>query len=137
MVTDGQVRKLLRDFDRGEYLAVAARRAGMDEKTARTYRSLGVLPSARKQQRAYRTRKDPFAEVWPMVQERLEREPSLQAKTLFDWIMREVPDSSWIVIAARSSAVSGSGAPRLARRARSCSAKCIPPATSRPRTSPA
>ena len=42
MVTDGQVRKLFRDFESEMCLAVAARRAGMDEKTARKYRSLGA-----------------------------------------------------------------------------------------------
>lgn len=46
MVTDGQVRKLFRDIQSEKFLAVAARRAGMDEKTARKYRSLGALPSA-------------------------------------------------------------------------------------------
>ena len=75
MVTDGQVRKLLQELERGRGLALAARRSGMDEKTGRRYRSLGVLPSARKQPRTYRTRPDPFADVWSMVQIRLEAEP--------------------------------------------------------------
>lgn len=44
MVTDGQVRKLFRDLDSDQWLAVAARRAGMDEKTARKYHSLGGAP---------------------------------------------------------------------------------------------
>ncbi|HVA46196.1 MAG TPA: hypothetical protein VNH11_07470 [Pirellulales bacterium] len=64
----------------------------MDEKTARKYRLLGTLPSALKQPRAYRTRKDPFAELWLKVQARLEAEPRLQAKTLFDWLQRECPE---------------------------------------------
>jgi len=61
----------------------------MDEKTARKYRSLGALPSALRQPRAYRTRKDPLAELWLKVQTRLEAEPRLRAKTLFDWLRKE------------------------------------------------
>ena len=48
MVTDGQVRKLFHDLKSNTRVAVAARRAGMDEKTARTYRTLGSLPRARR-----------------------------------------------------------------------------------------
>jgi hypothetical protein len=91
MVTDGQVRKLFRDLQTEKYLAVAARRAGMDEKTARKYRALDTLPSAQKLPRTYRTRKDPLADLWPRVQARLEAEPRLQAKTLFDWLQKEYP----------------------------------------------
>jgi hypothetical protein len=91
MVTDGQVRKLFQDLESEKWLAVAARRAGMDEKTARKYRKLGALPSTQKRPRTYRTRKDPLADLWPKVQERLEAEPRLQAKTLFDWLQNEHP----------------------------------------------
>src|SRR2546421_7175340 len=91
MVTDGQVRKLFRDLASGRPLTQAARRAGMDEKTARTYRSSGTLPSDLKRRRTYRTRPDPFAEVWPQVAERLQAEPRLRAKTLFDWVRAEHP----------------------------------------------
>lgn len=92
MITDGQVRKLFRDLENGSSLSVAARRAGMDEKTARKYRDLKSLPSTQvPAQRTYRTRIDPFAAVWQQVQERLEAEPGLQAKTMFDWLKREYP----------------------------------------------
>ena len=73
MITDGQVRKFWRDLDTGRKLAVAARRAGMDEKTARKYRQGRKLPSSLKQPRTYRTRKDPFAEVWPQVETLLQK----------------------------------------------------------------
>lgn len=91
MVTDGQVRKLFRDLASGTTLAQAARRAGMDEKTARTYRASGTLPTQGKKPRLYRTRPDPFAEIWPQVTERLQAEPRLRAKTLFDWVRAEHP----------------------------------------------
>jgi hypothetical protein len=91
MVTDGQVRNLFRDLESEKGLAVAARRAGMDEKTARKYRKLGALPSTLKRPRTYRTRKDPLADLWQKAQERLEAEPRLHAKTLFDWLQKEHP----------------------------------------------
>jgi Mu transposase-like protein len=91
MITDGQVRKLFQDLQSDKPLAVAARRAGMDEKTARKYRTLGALPSSQKRPRTYRTRKDPLAELWQKVQQRLEAEPRLHAKTLFDWLLKEYP----------------------------------------------
>jgi hypothetical protein len=64
MVTDGQVSELRRWLAAGKSLAASARMAFMDRKTARTYRDNGQLPSQRKSPRAYRTRVDPFAEVW-------------------------------------------------------------------------
>ena len=94
MVTDGQVRRMLRELDSGTSLATAARRAGMTDKTARQYRDHPTPPSTRKNARGprtYRTRPDPFAAVWPAVEERLAAEPRLLAKTLFDWLRREHP----------------------------------------------
>ena len=92
MVTDAQVRKLFRELHSGTPLATAARRADMDDKTARKYRTRGTLPSAAKTPRAYRTRTDPFDGVWPAVEQRLAAEPRLTAKTLFDWVKAENPD---------------------------------------------
>ena len=63
----------------------------MDEKTARSYRDDDRLPSQRNAKRDYRTRVDPFAEVWPEVQQRLETEPKLQAVTLFSWLQDRFP----------------------------------------------
>lgn len=45
MVTDQQVRKLMKLIQSEESLALAAAQAGMDEKTARKYRRSGQLPS--------------------------------------------------------------------------------------------
>ncbi len=91
MVTDAQVRKLFRELHRGTPLATAARRADMDDKTARKYRTRGTLPSVSKTPRTYRTRTDPFAGVWEDVAARLASEPRLTAKTLFDWLKTEHP----------------------------------------------
>jgi len=63
----------------------------MSDKTARDYRDDDRLPSQRKTQRDYRTRCDPFAEVWPEIQQRLEDEPRLKAHTLFGWLQQAHP----------------------------------------------
>lgn len=91
MVTDGQVRKLRRLLSLDENLASAAGKTGMDKKTARKYRDGEELPSQRKSRRMWRTRVDPFAEVWPEVQARLEAEPRLRAFTLFGWLEDRYP----------------------------------------------
>ena len=97
MITDGQARKLRRLLSLGDSLASASRKTGMDEKTARKYRDSEGLPSQGKSRRTWRTRVDPFAEVWPQIRERLEAEPRLRAFTLFGWLQdsypRRFPDS--------------------------------------------
>jgi len=97
MIKDGQVRKLRRLLDAGESLTVAARRTGMDEKTARKYREAGKLPSELAKPRTWRTRVDPFEEIWPEVLARLEAEPKLRAFALFGWLQEKYegrfPDS--------------------------------------------
>jgi len=72
-------------------LSLTAAKAGMDEKTARRYRRLGKLPSELKAEHRWRTRKDPFAEVWEEVRAKLEDNPGLQAKTLFEDLKRRYP----------------------------------------------
>ena len=98
MVSDGQVKELRRLLLRGKSLSLCARMTEMSDKTARDYRDDDRLPSQRKTQRDYRTRPDPFAEVWPEVQQQLEDEPRLKAHTLFGWLQQtrpgEFPDST-------------------------------------------
>jgi len=91
MIKDGQVRKLRRLLSSGADLASAARKSGMDEKTARKYRNSKGLPSEQVQQRTWRTRKDPFVEVWADVEARLQAEPQLRAFALFDWLQDQYP----------------------------------------------
>jgi hypothetical protein len=98
MITDGRVKELRRMLVQGKPLAASARMTLMDEKTARSYRDDDRLPSQRKRPRDYRTRTDPFADVWSEVQQRLEAEPKLKAQTLFAWLQQtqpgEFPDST-------------------------------------------
>lgn len=74
-----------------ETLAIAAAKAGMDEKTARKYRESGKLPSQMKLGRTWRTRKDAFEEVWPEILGILERGEAVEAKTVFDYLGRQHP----------------------------------------------
>jgi hypothetical protein len=83
MKTDAEVRLYMKERAKGRTQAQAAARAGMGVRTARRYERLGAVPTDLKPPRAYRTRPNPFADDWPWVVEQLERDPALQAKTLF------------------------------------------------------
>lgn len=76
---------------KGRSLTKAASHADMDEKTARKYLALQKLPSELKTPHTWRTRKDPFDEVWEEAVEYLNRDFSLQAKTVFDFFQRRYP----------------------------------------------
>jgi hypothetical protein len=71
--------------------AIAAAKAGMDEKTARKYLKSGILPGQSKKERNWRTRQNPFEAQWPAIKERLTLNPGLEAKTLFEALQREQP----------------------------------------------
>ena len=91
MIKDGQVKELRRMLNLGKTLTASARMTEMTEKTARNYRDDERLPSQRKRHRDYRTRLDPFVDVWAKVQRKLEDEPALKAKTLFEWLQETDP----------------------------------------------
>jgi hypothetical protein len=92
LVTDRQVYRLRALLTTGKSLSTAALRTDMDEKTARKYRDLGRLPSELEPwPRTWRTREDPFADVWEEVQEKLEISPGLHANTLFAWLQQRYP----------------------------------------------
>ena len=67
MVTDQQVRRLFTLMQSEKTLAVAAAKAGMDEKTARKYRRLGKLPSQVKQDHTWRSCSAPLLVKPPVV----------------------------------------------------------------------
>ena len=91
MVTDEQVRRLRKLSNTEKNQELAAAKAGMDPATARRYLRLERLPSELKKERQWRTREDPFGEVWGAVQKQIEESPGLEAKTLFEWLQREYP----------------------------------------------
>ena len=90
-VTDRQVRRYMSSRKDGYSQAAAAARAGFSERTGRRIEANPVLPSQREGRR-YRTRPDPFAEVWlnelvPM----LEAAPQIRATTLLEELQRLHP----------------------------------------------
>jgi hypothetical protein len=91
MVTDQQVRRLRKLSNTEKNQEIAASKAGMDPKTARKYLSANRLPSEMAKERHWRTREDPFSEVWDQVRQEIEENPGLEAKTLFEWLQREYP----------------------------------------------
>ena len=91
MVTDCQVRKLMKLLNEEQTLSLAAAKSGMDEKTARKYRCLGKLPSEVSKKHSWRTREDSFAEIWEEVRSKLDVNSGLQAKTLFKDLQRRHP----------------------------------------------
>ena len=81
--TDQAVRLMRQERSKGKTQAQAAARAGMRERTARKYEHHSQLPSQLKEPRTHRTRPNPFVADWSWVCTQLERDPALQAKTLF------------------------------------------------------
>jgi hypothetical protein len=75
MKTDREVHLMLRERKNGKTLEQAAARAGMS------------VPTARK----YRTHANPFELDWPWVEQQLQRDPALQAKTLFVLLCEQHP----------------------------------------------
>ena len=78
-------------MDNGGRKAVTAAQAGMSERTARKYAQLRGLPSEIQAIHSWRTRRDPFAEVWDELRGRLSGAPRLEAKTLFDDLLERYP----------------------------------------------
>jgi transposase len=90
-VTDAQVKELRKWLQQGAPLSKAAMKSDMDRKSARKYRDLGQLPSEARRPRDWRTREDPLAAIWPELEEKLRREPELQAITLLGWLQSVFP----------------------------------------------
>ena len=91
MVTDQQVRKLMKLVKTEKSLSSAAAKAGMVEKTARKYLYSGKMPSEVRSPHTWRTREDPFEGVWSEVTALLEDNAGLQAKTIFEELQRRHP----------------------------------------------
>lgn len=91
--TDKQVRLLRQKRMNGMTLEAAAAAVGMSERTARTWQS-GTLPSQTKAPRDWRTRKDPFADVWANEIEPMlvaDDDGGLEAKSVFAELQRRFP----------------------------------------------
>jgi len=93
MVTDQQVRRLRQKIMERKKQAAAAAAAGMSVRTARSWQR-GPLPSEKGRDRYWRTRPDPFAEVWaeeiePLLQRDLDG--VMRATTILEWLEERYP----------------------------------------------
>ena len=79
-----QVRILMKERKHGSTVAVASAKAGMSRQTGSKYLSSDKLPSELKGERHWRTRENPFEEVWPQIEMMLRESPDLYASTIFD-----------------------------------------------------
>ena len=91
MVSDHQVRYLMKLKESGETLKLSSLKSGMSEKTARKYLRSGKLPTESQKVHDWRTRLDPFSGVWEEIECQLELNPGLQSKTLFHDLQRRYP----------------------------------------------
>ena len=91
MVTDRQVRRLMSLLQQEQSLVVSSDKVGMHRETGGKYRKLGKVPSEVRPDHDWRTRVDPFAEVWPWVAEQLSLNAGLEAKTLLEALQRSYP----------------------------------------------
>jgi hypothetical protein len=92
-INDRQFRRYMSSRKEGETQATSAVRAGFSERTARRIDESPILPSqARASPRQYRTRRDPFEEVWHQDLLPLLRQVSgIQATTLLEELQRLHP----------------------------------------------
>src|SRR5580693_915754 len=91
MIKDAQFRQLRQFLSEGHPLYRAALKVDIDVKSARKYRHAEQPPSETVSPRTWRTREDPFQDVWPQLRDMLELNPGLQAKTLFSDLQRRFP----------------------------------------------
>jgi hypothetical protein len=91
MKSDAEVLLMRRERTKGRTQQQAAARAGMSIVTGRKYERLDKLPSQLKQPRNYRTRPNPFEQDWTWIVAQLERDPALQATTLFALLVERHP----------------------------------------------
>jgi transposase len=70
-------------------LSQAALTSGMCEKSARKYRDSKILPNAQSPKRTWRTRKDPFENVWVYVDEWLDADPWITTIEIFHRLQRD------------------------------------------------
>ena len=72
-VTAEQVRIMMRERSKGRTQEQAAAKANVKSRqTVAKYEQLEEMPSGGKQPRSYRTRKDPFVDDWPELEQMLE-----------------------------------------------------------------
>lgn len=91
MISRQQYRKIMQEYLKTRNKSSSSLMAGVDIKTARKYIRLGYHIDEPKAERHWRTRQDPFEDVWPELERLLSEHPELQAKSLLDELLRRYP----------------------------------------------
>lgn len=94
MVTDRAGEASAEGISAGEVLGGGCGEGRDERKDGAPVPGSGKLPSEVRPRHDWRTRPDPFEKVWAEVRSHLEREPRLEARTLFDALQRQFPGSS-------------------------------------------
>jgi hypothetical protein len=89
MISKIQYRRLFKMINEGNTLKGSAAKAGIDPKTARKY--LTNDNPLQNTNHNWKTRKDPFEEIWPELENMLSLQPRLEAKTLFSYLLDKYP----------------------------------------------
>ena len=90
MVTNKQVKRLFTLQNMDMTKQEMADKANMDVKTAKKYLELQKLPSQVKPEHTWKTRKDPFEDVWLDIKGYLDNS-GIESKTIFEYLQREHP----------------------------------------------
>jgi len=91
MIGVSQYRKLMKEYSQSGKISSSACKAGVDRGTAAKYVKGSPGPEEPRERRHWRTHADAFAQVWPAIESRLELEPRLQAKSLWEALLEEHP----------------------------------------------
>ncbi len=93
-LTAQQLRLLMKSYERTGSVEKASARADMCRQTGAKYlRAPSPEGDGCAADRHWRTRKDPFQEVWSIAKEMLKNADDLEAKTIFDWLCHKHPES--------------------------------------------
>ena len=91
MVSDKQVKELRIMVNSGKSVSIAAMKTGMCVNTSKKYLKTSSSPSQLQKAHTWRTRDDPFEEVWDKLEGTLQLFPKLESKTLFESLQRQNP----------------------------------------------
>lgn len=92
MITKHQIRGLVFEFSRTGSMSQSAMKTGMSRKTARKYLHLKDPFAPPRAARTWRTRADPFMEIWAEIEPMLAKAPELEALSLFEHLRTKYPD---------------------------------------------
>lgn len=92
MITKRQYKRLMSEYEKTGKIVVSAMKANIHPQTASKYIQAGKPPQQEQEPHTWRTRPDPLEPIWDQVQQMLQDVPELEAKTLFEYFVKQ-PDS--------------------------------------------